>query len=104
MGCGDFDPKGGFSDFYDAEAVREADEGNGPAGFELIEEEVELALGHGLKAFVFECADRGAGFCIADEAHKGDDGAAGGVKGAAGGKGQLVDGLEAEVELALHGG
>lgn len=104
VGRGDFHPQGGFPNFYAAETVDQADGGYGPAGFKLIEEELELALSHGLKALVFECADRTAGFGVTDESHEGDDGAAGGVEGAVGGKGKFVNGLEAEVELALHGG
>ena len=53
----DFDPERNLVHVYHADAMNEADRFDGPACFDLIEEQIELVLGHPLERFVFDGPD-----------------------------------------------
>lgn len=66
--CDDLHPKRSLTRPDHADAMDEADGSDGPASLQFVEQSVELMLGHGAEAFVFQGGDGLGGLAAAHDA------------------------------------
>lgn len=70
MARDEFDPKRGFIDFHDADAVDEPNGLNRPTVFHFIKEFLELVFGHGFVRFVVDSHERIGSFGFANDSRE----------------------------------